>query len=99
MTTPEFCRVYAQWFDLNRVHPSERREVVEWFCEKFGIGAEEAEEREDLAGWIRTYRRHRNFIVKLYESEFAEGTGSSTQSRSICRPAAFAAISAATPSG
>ena len=36
MSTPEFCRVYAQWFDLNRVHASERREVVEWFCEKVG---------------------------------------------------------------
>jgi hypothetical protein len=36
-----------------------------------GCSAEEAEEREELAGWIRSYRKDRNFIVKLYESQFA----------------------------
>lgn len=81
------------------MHPSERREVVEWFCEKFGGSAEEAEEREELAGWVRTYRKDRNFIVKLYESEFAEGRVRSTQNRSTFQRAASANTSAATPSG
>lgn len=41
--------------------------MLEWFCEKSSCSAEEAEEREDLGLWLRTYRKHRNFIVKLYD--------------------------------
>ena len=46
METPEGCKLFAQWFDLNRIHEIERREVLEWFCEKNSCSAEEAEERE-----------------------------------------------------
>jgi hypothetical protein len=43
VSTPEFCKVFAQWFDLNRIHEIERREVVEWFSEKYSCLPEEAE--------------------------------------------------------
>lgn len=45
--------------------------MLEWFCEKSSCSAEEGEEREEFVLCLRTYRKHRNFIVKLYDEEFA----------------------------
>jgi hypothetical protein len=81
--TPEICRIFAPWFDLNSLHETERREAVEWFCEKYACNSGEAEEREELAGWLKTYKRHRNFIVKLYEEEHSVCNASLIQSKSI----------------
>jgi hypothetical protein len=28
--TPEYCKVFAQWFDLNKLHELEEKEVLSW---------------------------------------------------------------------
>lgn len=68
METPDLCRSFTKWFDLNQLHESEVKEVVSWYCDKTGANAEEAAEKEEVQSWLKLYKKHRNFIVRLYIS-------------------------------